>query len=613
MIKDLRFWVQKVLPLVYDDSLSYYELLCKVVDKLNDVIKHINTSEENIYSVVSQILNEWIEDGTLEDLINDEVLGNLEQRIGAGGTANVRPLMTSFYPYPTSTGARPDVVPRGSGAYYVQGMACTPNGFAFVRLAPETNKINNNDVSQIFEFSKTGTYIRSAGVDVHHGNGMCYYDGYLYCDVGNNVAKIRYSDFTIVGYVNLGGSCPALDKENKVIYSIDTGSKYLYKYDLTTEQITSIALEPDCPAAYNGSMYKDGVFYAITYRDDLIMFDVETGKCLGGKHVQHVDTNNISLHELEDMDVDEDGNCYVISNQTQYSTDIYSATREHLTLRRAGFYIGQLYLDGSGSSLHTVDKPNRSHATGVIVKNDVSLAEEMNAKIELGTADYPFRSFASASFLNADVREINAVGYTTMIAGDIYQPIIYSNYALISNLTVRTTYPLAIKGWTGYIKGGEIYITNWGITLAYCDIRSVDINVDESTGDCIGVLYNGIADLTVGSDSVMPKTYIYVFRAELDGSNAIPVGQCTSRIIKYTNQSGVSGESVTICTPLIGGARGSRIGLLDVANTKYVIYNLTGAYLYGTDGSRIAVTDNNRQTGELTFVAPFNFDRVDVL
>lgn len=33
-----RFWCQKVLPLVYDDSLSYYEVLCKVVDYLNKLI-----------------------------------------------------------------------------------------------------------------------------------------------------------------------------------------------------------------------------------------------------------------------------------------------------------------------------------------------------------------------------------------------------------------------------------------------------------------------------------------------------------------------------------------------------------------------------------------------
>ena len=37
-IKTLRFYCQKVLPLVYDDTLSYYELLCKVCNKLNEVI-----------------------------------------------------------------------------------------------------------------------------------------------------------------------------------------------------------------------------------------------------------------------------------------------------------------------------------------------------------------------------------------------------------------------------------------------------------------------------------------------------------------------------------------------------------------------------------------------
>ena len=31
-VDGFRFWCQKVLPLVYDDSLSYYEILCKVVD-----------------------------------------------------------------------------------------------------------------------------------------------------------------------------------------------------------------------------------------------------------------------------------------------------------------------------------------------------------------------------------------------------------------------------------------------------------------------------------------------------------------------------------------------------------------------------------------------------
>ena len=47
----LRFWCQKVLPQVYDDSLSYYEVLNKVVTYLNDVIENLDTVEENLDTV----------------------------------------------------------------------------------------------------------------------------------------------------------------------------------------------------------------------------------------------------------------------------------------------------------------------------------------------------------------------------------------------------------------------------------------------------------------------------------------------------------------------------------------------------------------------------------
>lgn len=37
-MENYRFWCQKVIPLVYDNSLSYYEVLCKVVKYINDLI-----------------------------------------------------------------------------------------------------------------------------------------------------------------------------------------------------------------------------------------------------------------------------------------------------------------------------------------------------------------------------------------------------------------------------------------------------------------------------------------------------------------------------------------------------------------------------------------------
>ena len=50
-----RFWCQKVLPLVYDDSLSYYELLCKVVGKLNEMAENQNNLSDEIKEVAKDL------------------------------------------------------------------------------------------------------------------------------------------------------------------------------------------------------------------------------------------------------------------------------------------------------------------------------------------------------------------------------------------------------------------------------------------------------------------------------------------------------------------------------------------------------------------------------
>lgn len=40
----ISFWCQKVIPLVFDDSLSYYEAVCKFMQKLNEVISALNNN-----------------------------------------------------------------------------------------------------------------------------------------------------------------------------------------------------------------------------------------------------------------------------------------------------------------------------------------------------------------------------------------------------------------------------------------------------------------------------------------------------------------------------------------------------------------------------------------
>ena len=81
MIEDIKWWCYKVLPLVYDDSLSYYEVLCKVVAKINEIIPVVNITDEKITSEVDKQLQAMIADGTFNDIINTQIFGELETKV----------------------------------------------------------------------------------------------------------------------------------------------------------------------------------------------------------------------------------------------------------------------------------------------------------------------------------------------------------------------------------------------------------------------------------------------------------------------------------------------------------------------------------------------------
>lgn len=108
-VDSFRFWCQKVLPLVYDDSLSYYELLCKVVDYLNNTIADVNTlgtdvdnlnkafiqlqdyvnnyfSTLDVQEEINNKLDEMVKDGTFDKLLSKIIAGVVNVKaIGAKG------------------------------------------------------------------------------------------------------------------------------------------------------------------------------------------------------------------------------------------------------------------------------------------------------------------------------------------------------------------------------------------------------------------------------------------------------------------------------------------------------------------------------------------------
>ena len=96
-VERFKFWCQKVLPLVYDDSLSYYEVLNKVVVKLNETVNVVNNlglsfdelkkyvddyiSGLDIESVIAQKIDEMKESGELAEIINEEIFDELNNKL----------------------------------------------------------------------------------------------------------------------------------------------------------------------------------------------------------------------------------------------------------------------------------------------------------------------------------------------------------------------------------------------------------------------------------------------------------------------------------------------------------------------------------------------------
>lgn len=78
-LRPFRFWCQKVLPLVYDESLSYYEVLCKVVDYLNKTMEDVGVLHEDVealhtaYQELQEYVNDYFDALDVQEEINNKL------------------------------------------------------------------------------------------------------------------------------------------------------------------------------------------------------------------------------------------------------------------------------------------------------------------------------------------------------------------------------------------------------------------------------------------------------------------------------------------------------------------------------------------------------------
>lgn len=93
ILEKVKYYCHKILPLSYDDSLSYYEVLCKLTSKMNEMIDYINTEFVNyVQQVIGDIFVDSTYDSTTKTLdftfndeSDDQITNELIERISVNG------------------------------------------------------------------------------------------------------------------------------------------------------------------------------------------------------------------------------------------------------------------------------------------------------------------------------------------------------------------------------------------------------------------------------------------------------------------------------------------------------------------------------------------------
>lgn len=271
-----RFWCQMALPIVYDDTLSYYELLNKVVVYLNNTISDVATAEENIQAInnatntnIAALLQSYTQ---LQGYVNDyftnldvqqEINAKLDDMATSGELSN---LLSPFIPDLVTSWLNTNVNPVGSAVVVdssltVSGAAADSKIVGELFANDKSNLVALNDSKSLF----TGRFITGA---IRESDGQIIPSGYAY-----RVSSTDYFDITrnIIVYVNTGYNARVFfyDSNNALIRVAGVSNSTI---PLGIEQGAKIRVvirknEEDTSSTANIAEFRSQIWYKTMARD----------------------------------------------------------------------------------------------------------------------------------------------------------------------------------------------------------------------------------------------------------------------------------------------------------------------------------------------------------
>lgn len=227
-----RWWCYKVLPLVYDDSLSYYELLCKVMDMLNGILGDTQVLTEQVDELGEAFitLKNYV-DTYFDDLdLTDEINAKLDEMADSGELAKVMEQVVIRQPHIIN-----------SNLYFTTYTTLVNfNGGCYIGdnkiVIYYSSQSSNTGLLRCYNLN-TKSLEWEHELECYHGNSVTYND----------------SDNCI--YIT---GCYSYDNASVLV-------PYIFKVDMDDPSTIAEVIAPNVSGIYSCAYY-DGKYYAITER-----------------------------------------------------------------------------------------------------------------------------------------------------------------------------------------------------------------------------------------------------------------------------------------------------------------------------------------------------------
>lgn len=331
-------FVASAVPMVFDDSLSYYEALCalwKYISGMTDVINNNATLEEeyiekfnelkefvdhyfdnlDVQEEINNKLDEMADDGTLQSLIYNAI--NVPQGMTLDARRIGRKLFYSTdYPFNMQGGCR---ISDTLVAYAL---------WDSITKYPVSNRI-------VIMNSTTGQIVRYANYSFGWCNSMTYYDGKLYIaergketdsegtTQNNGIIHVLDVDtLSVQDTITMSFNVNAISFYDGSFYLLQENSNTVYKYDSTLATLEdTITLDIDY-VNYHQDICVDGQYiYVLSTKPSnaLNIFDVTSGTRIRSYNISKYG-GTYRIGELQWIDkIDDDGNLIIGSDVFSYN------------------------------------------------------------------------------------------------------------------------------------------------------------------------------------------------------------------------------------------------------------------------------------------------------